>query len=143
MRRQMTTAVFPGLFAIREESCASALGTEPPAREESMLLLLANDSLCSASPRPRVHYEESCWFDRPADNLRNIPVISRVPDALLSLVLSPTGDRQFGIALMPLAQLAMGSSVCQPPAGLYTLLLPPTQRRKIRHTTECVSAAKH
>lgn len=26
-----------------------------------------------------------------------------MPDALLSLVLSPTGDRQFGIALMPAA----------------------------------------
>lgn len=58
--------------------------------------------------RLRVHYEESCRFDRPADNLRDIPVISRVPDALLSLVLSPTGDRQFGIALMLLAQLVMG-----------------------------------
>lgn len=51
----------------------------------------------------RVHYEESCRLDRPADNLRDIPVISRVPDALLSRVLSPTGDRQFGIALMPAA----------------------------------------
>jgi len=67
--------------------------------------LLANDSLCygASLQRRRVHYEESCQLDRPADNLRDIPVISRVPDALLSLVLSPTGDRQFGIALMPAA----------------------------------------
>lgn len=69
------------------------------------ITLLANDSLCCSASlqQRRVHYEESCRLDRPADNLRDIPVISRVPDALLSLVLSPTGDRQFGIALMPVA----------------------------------------
>jgi len=72
--------------------------------EESMLLSLLTIHYDAPLPRQRrVHYEESCRLDRPADNLRDIPVISRVPDALLSRMLPPTGDRQFGIALMPRA----------------------------------------
>lgn len=90
------------------------------------ITLLANDSLCytvlSSRLERRVHYEESCLLDRPADNLRDIPVISRVPDALLTLVPSPTvEDRQFGIASMPDAACSIGKRA----VGFCTSLFSP------------------